>query len=77
LPWNRLRPEEEAVILAQARVSPELSPRQLALRITDSEGFYVSESTVYRILKREELIKSAEVVGFKAAREYRHKRLHY
>jgi len=33
IPWNRLRPKEEARILTQARASPELSPRQLALRI--------------------------------------------
>jgi len=73
LPWNKLRPEEEEVILAQARASPELSPRQLALSITDSEGLYLSESSVYRILKREGLIKAAEVVGFKAGKEYHRK----
>lgn len=53
IPWNKLRPEEEDKITAQARASPELSPRQLALRIVDADGVYVSESTVYRILKRE------------------------
>ena len=41
-PWNKLRLEEEEKILAQARASPELSPRQLALQIVDSEGLYVS-----------------------------------
>ena len=70
IPWNRLRPEEEEMILAEARASPELSSRELALRITDSTGLYVSESTVYRILKREGLIKAAELVGFKAGKEY-------
>ena len=35
VPWNRLRPQEEGAILALARASPELSPRELALRITD------------------------------------------
>ena len=45
-------------------------PQQLALRITDSESLYLSESSVYRILKREGLIKAAEVVGFKAGKEY-------
>ncbi len=34
---------------------------------------YVSESTVFRILKREGLIKPAEVVGFKAGKEYQRK----
>src|SRR2546428_434493 len=35
-PWNRLRPEEVQAVLALARASPELSPRELALRITDA-----------------------------------------
>jgi len=38
-----------------------------------SNGLYVSESTVYRILKREGLIKPGEVVGFKAGKEYHRK----
>ena len=73
LPWNKLKPEEESKILTLARASPELSARQLALQFVDCEGWYVSESTVYRILKREGLIKPAEVVGFKAGKEYHRK----
>jgi len=73
IPWNKIRPEEESQILAEARDSPELSCRQLAWKVTDSGSTYVSESTVYRILKREGLIKPAEIVGFKAAKEYRRK----
>ena len=30
----------------------ELSPRELAWHITDSEGTFISESSVYKILKR-------------------------
>jgi putative transposase len=73
VPWNRLRPEEEQAVLALARASPELSPRELALRITDAGAFSVSESTCYRILKRNGLVKPAEVVGFKAGKEYHRK----
>ena len=73
LPWNKLRPKEEERILTQARASPELSARQLALKLVDSEGWYISESTVFRILKREGLIKPAEIVGFKAGKEYHRK----
>jgi putative transposase len=73
VPWNKLRSEETERILAKARASPELSPRELALWIVDFEGLYVSESTVFRILKREGLIKPAEIIGFKAAKEYHRK----
>jgi putative transposase len=73
LPWNKISPEEEAMVLAEARTSPELSCRQLAFKITDSGHTYISESTVYRILRREGLIKPAEIIGFKAAKEYHHK----
>jgi transposase InsO family protein len=59
-PWNRIIPEEEDKILAVARESPELSSRQLSAWITDNEGFAVSESTVYRILRREGLVKRLE-----------------
>jgi transposase len=46
IPWNKLRPEEESKILIQARASPEVSARQLALKVVDYEGWYVSESSV-------------------------------
>jgi len=35
---------------------PELSPRELAVTFTDSEGYFVSESSVYRLLKAHDLI---------------------
>lgn len=73
VPWNKLRPEEEQAVLALARASPELSPRELALQITDAGAFSVSESTCYRLLKRHGLVKPAEVVGFKAGKEYHRK----
>ena len=73
VPWNRLRPEDEQAVLALARASPELSPRELALRITDAGAFSISESTCYRLLKRAGLVKPAEVVGFAAAKEYQRK----
>ena len=68
-PWNRITPEEEDKILAVAREFPELSSRQLAAWITDNAGFAVSESTVYRILRREGLVKRLEV-QLVAGKEY-------
>jgi len=68
-PWNRITPEEESKILAVALESPEISSRQLSAWITDNEGFAVSESTVYRILRREGLVKRLET-QLTAANEY-------
>jgi putative transposase len=68
-PWNRITLYEEDRILAVARESPELSSRQLAAWITDNESFAVSESTVYRILRREGLVKRQET-QLTAAKEY-------
>ena len=56
-------------MLAAAREFPELSSRQLATWITDNTGFAVSESTVYRILRREGLVKRPEV-QLVAGKEY-------
>jgi putative transposase len=67
--WNRITPEEEGKILAVAWESPEFSSRQLAAWITDNAGFAVSESTVYRILRREGLVKRQEV-QLVAGKEY-------
>ncbi len=72
-PWNKLHPEEEQAVLALARASPDLSPRELALRITDAGGFLVSKSTCYRLLKQNGLVKPSEAVGFKAGKEYHRK----
>jgi len=69
MPWNRVTPNEERRILAVVREFPELSSRQLSAWITDNEGFAVSESTVYRILRREGLVKRQEIQP-EAAKEY-------
>ncbi len=36
----------------------ELSPRQLAWHLTDTQGYFISESSVYRILKGYDLVAS-------------------
>jgi len=70
--WNRLTPEEEAIVLEVAQEMPELSSRQLAAWITDHKGFSVSQSTVYRILGKEGLIKTPEM-RLVAGKEYHRK----
>ena len=72
VPWNRLSSPEEAAVLAAARESPEWSSRQLATWVTDHLRLSVGESTVYRILKREGLVKPPEI-QLVAGKEYQRK----
>ena len=58
--------------MVAARELTQLSCRQLAAWITDNRGFSVSESIVYRILRREGLVKSPEM-ELKAGKEYHRK----
>ncbi len=69
--WNRLKPEEREAILREALRQPELSPRELAFHLIDRVGVSVSESTVYRVLKRHGLIREVKILGFPAGKEYR------
>ena len=71
-PWNRLTFQEVHYVLSVAREMPELSCCQLAAWITDNQGFSVSESSVYRILRREGLVKSPET-QLAAGKEYHRK----
>ena len=44
----------------------ELSPRELAVRLTDKKSYFVSEATVYRLLKAHYLITSPAYVVINA-----------
>ena len=52
---------------------PELSPRELAVTFTDTRGYFVSESSVYRLLKAHDLITSPAFIVIKAADEFHDK----
>jgi len=56
--WNEIPPWEKERIVKIALDHPEKSPRELACYITNEQGYYVSESTVYRILKAYDLVIS-------------------
>ena len=71
--WNRLTEYERDKVLEIARGHPELSSRLLAIKITDREDFSISESTVYRLLKKEGLIEPRPLSEMPAAKEWRHK----
>jgi len=68
--WNRIPDEVRAAIIELALEQSELSPRELAVRFTDSQGYFVSEATVYRLLKAHDLITSPAFIVMKAASEF-------
>ncbi len=72
VPWNRLSDVEAVTVLGVARATPEWSSRQVAAWVTDNLEFFVSEASVYRLLKREGLIRRL-VLPDPAADEYRFK----
>ncbi len=68
--WNQLLESERQTILEKAMEYPDFSSRELAYKITDKCGFSVSESTVYRQLKKAGLIQSVTRKTFPASNEY-------
>ena len=56
--WNRIPDIVRKQVVQIALAHPELSPRELAWHITDTEGYFISESSVYRILKVSDLVTS-------------------
>jgi len=56
--WNEIPPWEKERVVEIALELPEKSPRELAWYITDKRGYYISESSVYRILKAHDLVTS-------------------
>ena len=71
-PWNKLPGSEQQSIVELALEKPELSPRELAVTYTDQRVRYVSESTVYRLLKTHGLITSPAYILMHAADKFSH-----
>jgi len=71
--WNRIPDVHRERVAELALENPGLSPRELAWHITDREGWFVSESSVYRILKTYDLVASPNYIVLSAADEFRYK----
>ena len=71
--WNRIPDDVRRQIVEMALDEPELSPRELAVRFTDTRRYFVSEASVYRLLKAHDLITSPAFIVIKAANEFRDK----
>ena len=68
--WNRIPDKVRGQLVQLALDEPELSPRELATRFTDTKSYFVSEASVYRLLKDHDLIASPAYIVMKAAREF-------
>ena len=71
--WNKIPETERNKVVEFALERPELSPRELACHITDNKGWFISESSVYRILKQRGLITSPAWIVMAAANEFKDK----
>ena len=59
-------------IIELALEQSELSPRELAVRFTDEKHYFVSEGTVYRLLRAHDLITACPAyAGFAGRYRYR------
>jgi transposase-like protein len=71
--WNRIDADIQGQIIEMALEQSELSSRELAVRFTDEKRYFVSEASVYRLLKAHDLITSPAFIVVKAADEFKDK----
>ena len=70
--WNRRPDSVRQQVVEVALERPDQSPRQLAWYLTDTEGYFISETSVYRILKRFDLVTSPAFDLVRASDTFEH-----
>lgn len=70
--WNRIPDTIRAQVVDIALENPGLSPRELACHIMDTQAYFISESSVYRILKRFDLVTSPAFTVITSAKKFKH-----
>lgn len=60
-PTNALSPLEEARVRTVLAKHADVSPKQLVAKLADEDVYVASESTMYRILRRDEAVKPRDV----------------
>lgn len=68
--WNKIEKKHRQSMLELALTETELSPRELAVRYTDDSGYFVSESSMYRLLKSQDLITSPAYILMQAGDKF-------
>jgi transposase InsO family protein len=65
--WNKIPESVRELVVDVALDQPELTPRELAWHLTDTHEYFISESSVYRILKAHDLVTSPQFIVMSAA----------
>jgi transposase InsO family protein len=65
--WNKIPDSVRDQVVEIALDQTKMTPRELAWHITDTRDYFISESTVYRILKAHDLITSPQFMVMSAA----------
>jgi putative transposase len=71
--WNTIPEEQKQLVLEVALEHPVLSPRELAVKLTDEQRVFISESSVYRILKAHGLVTTPAHILLSASNEFKDK----
>ena len=71
--WNRIPQAVRDSVIELALDEPALSPRELAARFTDTKSYFISEASVYRLLKAQGLVTSPAFIVIKAADSFKDK----
>ena len=68
--WNKIPQEQKNRVIEEALEHETLSSRELAMHIVDEHKWFVSESSVYRILKERGLITAPAHIILSASDEF-------
>lgn len=71
--WNKIPQKEKNRVVEEALEHPELSSRELAFHLVDQHKWFISESSVYRILKERGLITAPAHILLSASDEFKNK----
>ena len=71
--WNSIPEPQKELVVEVALDHPVLSPRELSVKITDEQKIFISESSVYRILKAKGLITTPALCLLSASNEFKDK----
>jgi putative transposase len=70
--WNRIPDQVREQVVQTALEKPELSPRELTWHIVDTQDYFISESSVYRLLKAFDLVTSPAFTLISASDKFKH-----